>query len=90
MSNLAPEDKRVMRLPGTFLEGKSVAIFYEGVRSLQKRMMMIEMGVDEVTPYDKFFLIVAREIWHNGFSGGTHGTPPDDVVDILNRLFAKR
>ena len=86
---LAPEDKRVVRLPGTFLEGKSVAIFFEGVRSLQKRMMIIEMGLDEVTPYDKFFLIVAREIWENGFSGGTHGTPPDDVVDILNKLFSK-
>lgn len=86
---LAPEDKRVIKLPGTFLEGKSVAIFFEGVRSLEKRLMLIEMGIDEMTPYDKFFIFVAKEIWYNGFSGGTHGTPPDDIVEILNKLFAK-
>lgn len=89
MTTLAPESNRVIRLPNAYLEGRDAVIFYEGVRQLEKRLQILEMGLDETTPYDKFFILVAREIWKNGFLGGTHGTPPPDVVAILDKLFTK-
>lgn len=82
---LDPEDKRVIRIPSGYINAKD---FYECVRGLEKRLMLIELGVDEVSPYDKFFITMAKHFYHQGSfaSTGTANTPPDDVIEILNKL----
>ena len=49
----------------------------------------IEMGVDEMTPYDIFFIQMAKHIYCKGAlsCGGTMTTPPEDVWEILSKLF---
>jgi hypothetical protein len=84
---LDPENKRVIRIPSGYINAKD---FYEGVRGLENRCMLIEAGIDEITPYDKFFITIAKHFYQQeSFATGISNTPPDDVMDILNRLFGK-
>lgn len=82
---LAPENERVMRLPDELIMAKP---FYDMVRYLDKMSQVWLAQISEPSESDKFSFYVARTIYDNGlWSGGTHATPPEDVVEILERLF---
>jgi len=71
----APEEQLLIRLPDGLLVAKP---FIDAVRHVGNRL-----GIDILSPSDKFLIQICKHQWHGIHSGGILTTLPDDVREIV-------
>lgn len=86
--NNTNENDKVISVYSGYVNAKD---FYDGVRGLERMFIAIKLGIDDMNPYDKFFITMARHLYETGSidAEGTANSVPDDVRLILERLFSK-
>ena len=70
-----PEEEMIASVQDRRVSGKSL---FDAVRHVRDKLQLVSIGVEDITPSDKFVLYFFREHVYSG--GGTLTRFPDDIL----------
>ena len=72
-----PEEMLIAAVGDRLISGQSL---YNAVRYIRDKLPLVSMGIEDITPSDKFVLYFFREHTYSG--GGTLTKFPDDILEF--------